>query len=78
MMQVAVLRSETKSYAENTLFYPAATFPELARAGIHETDTTKGVYRAVRSTLICRGIEIRQSVRCFSYATNRLYVSCTG
>jgi uncharacterized protein (DUF362 family) len=53
MTQVALWRSEIKSYPEPP-FHPAASFPELARAGIREVDAGNGVYSAVREMLALR------------------------
>ncbi len=51
MTRVAVLRSNIKNYAASAPFHPAATFPELARAGIVGIDASNGVYGAVRDML---------------------------
>ncbi len=57
MIQVAVLRSDTKSYAASTPFHPGAAFPELARGGIHEVDRSNGVYGAVRDVFRLLGLD---------------------
>jgi len=51
------LQSQVRNYEAEPPFHPPEAFPELAKAGIRETDPTNGVYCAVRDTLALLGLD---------------------
>jgi uncharacterized protein (DUF362 family) len=57
MMQVAISRSNVKSYAASAPFHPDAAYPELARAGFHLVDSSNGVYASIRDVFALLGLD---------------------
>lgn len=59
MALVAVRKSGIEHYPTRAPFHPGVAFPELAKAGIQETDASNDVYSAVRDTLALLGLDAR-------------------